>query len=207
MKKISEILREEREKKGYSFQEIEKATKIKTKFLLSIEEGKYRDLPSESYALGFVKNYAQFLGVSQDKAAALFRREFHEEKREVLPEYQKETDRFKKNYLNPKIVLVTVLVTIFLGYISFQYHSFLFGPPLSISTPQDNQVVKDNVVQITGKTDPYAVVFVDGEEVFINIDGTFKKSVYVFPGEKKIKIIAKSRFGRETVLERSVKVQ
>ena len=55
-----------------------------------------------------------------------------------------------------------------------------------------------------GKTDPYAQVSVNGEEVYVALDGTFKKSVYQFSGNNKIKIVAKNRFGKQS--EKAVNV-
>ena len=75
MRRVSDILREEREKKNLSLEYIEKTTKIRVEYLKAIEEGRFHTLPSESYALGFVKNYASFLGLSRARIVALFRRE------------------------------------------------------------------------------------------------------------------------------------
>ncbi len=208
MRRISEILKEEREKKGYSLDFVEKTIKIKSEYLLAIEEGRFFDLPSESYALGFIKNYSRFLDISTNKAAALFRREYKGEKREVLPRFRKETDQFlRKSLITPKTIFIFFLFLIFAGYIALQYNSFFFGPPLDLTSPKNEQVIYDNIVKISGKTDPYAIVVVDGEDVFVNLDGTFAKSLYVFPGDKKITVIAKNRFGKETREVRNIKVE
>lgn len=60
MRKISEYLRDTRESQGLTLEQAEKSTKIKQEFLKLLESGEFRKLPSESYALGFVKNYAVF---------------------------------------------------------------------------------------------------------------------------------------------------
>jgi len=96
MRKVSELLKEEREKKGYSFQDVEKSTRIKKHFLVALEEGRFKDLPSESYALGFIKSYGNFLNLPSQKTTALFRREYEEEKRDVIPEFRRNQEKFKK---------------------------------------------------------------------------------------------------------------
>jgi len=53
------------------------------------------------------------------------------------------------------------------------------------------------VIEVSGKTDPYATVTVEGEEVYVDLSGTFSKSVYAFSGANKIEIIAKNRFGKQ----------
>ncbi|OGH10309.1 MAG: hypothetical protein A2857_02590 [Candidatus Levybacteria bacterium RIFCSPHIGHO2_01_FULL_36_15] len=208
MRRVSDILREEREKKNLSLEYIEKTTKIRVEYLKAIEEGRFHTLPSESYALGFVKNYASFLGLSRARIVALFRREYKEENREIIPNFRKNTNRFSKNpFRNSKNILITAIFLIVAVYIFFQYNSLLFGPPLSVSSPKNGETIHNNVVEIKGKTDPYAVLSIDGEEIFVGIDGSFKKSIYVFPGNKKISIVAKNRFGKETKQNFEVKVE
>lgn len=198
MRKVSDYLREERERKGLTLDDVEKATKIKKNYLTIIEEGKFRSLPSESYALGFIKTYASFLDLPTQKIAAFFRREYEEESQEIIPEFRKKQHRFNKNFFSPQVFFVA-LVTFFVGgYIFFQYSSLLFGPKLDVTSPKNGDVISENVIEVKGKTDEYATVVIDNEEAYVNLDGSFKKSIYAFSGDKKITIVAKNRFGKET---------
>lgn len=230
MRKVSEFLKEEREKKGYSLEDIEQMTKIRKNFLTAIEEGRFYKLPSEAYALGFVKNYAEFLGLPKNKIIALFRREYElfsggknsssfdtnwevkrknrVEKEEVIPRYRKNTNRFRKSRLfSAKALLIVFLFLVVLSYIFFQYNSIIFGPPLSLTSPKNNEVFRESVVEIAGETDPYSTVNIDGEDAYVNLDGSFKKSLYVFPGNKKITVVAKNRYGKETKTTVNITVQ
>lgn len=77
---------EERKKQNLTLEEVARATKIREEFLSAIERGDYKKLPGASYAYGFVRNYAKFLGLPIEKSLAIFRREFDERKSiEVLP--------------------------------------------------------------------------------------------------------------------------
>lgn len=199
MKKVSDFLREEREYKELSLEDIEKTTKIKKEFLVAIEEGRLHSLPSESYAMGFVKNYAEVLGIPSGKIAPLFRREYLSEKVQVVPEFRKTQHKFKKKLLfNSKFtVLFSALLIVFV-YIIIQYSSLLFGPKLIVTNPKNNAVVNDNTVEVSGTTDQYATVTVDGDEAYVTIQGNFKKNLYVFEGDKTINVVAKNRFGKTT---------
>lgn len=208
MRKVSEVLREERIRQGFSLSDIQKATKIKRQFLEKIEDGKFSDLPSESYALGFVKSFAKFLGLPLNKITAYFRREFEGEAREVIPKYRAEQGRFRKNKLfNHRIVLAVATVLVIGVYLFFQYSSFFFGPDLEVQEPQDGQIFTKNVVSVNGITDPYATVLVDNEAVYVDLSGEFKKTMYVFTGKKVIEIVAKNRFGKETKKEVTIEVK
>lgn len=64
MKEIGELLRNARESKGINIQEAQEATKIRSKYLLAIEDGDFGVLPpGEVYLRGFIRTYAEYLGL------------------------------------------------------------------------------------------------------------------------------------------------
>ena len=99
--------------------------------------------------------------------------------------------------------------TIFLValYIFFQYSSLIFPPKLKITEPQNGQKISGNVIEVRGKTDPYATVFIGEDEAYVNIAGNFKKSVYMFSGDNKIEVVARNRFGKESRKEINISVK
>lgn len=66
METIGNDLRAAREQLGLSLDEAERATRIRARYLQAIEEGRLEDLPSPVQARGFVRNYAEFLGLESD---------------------------------------------------------------------------------------------------------------------------------------------
>ena len=72
---IGEFLRAVREHKGQTLDELAKSTRIRRAYLLSIEDGDRSSLPSRPFAIGYVRSYAQALGIDGDAAAARFKRE------------------------------------------------------------------------------------------------------------------------------------
>ncbi|OIP57954.1 MAG: hypothetical protein COX79_05700 [Candidatus Levybacteria bacterium CG_4_10_14_0_2_um_filter_36_16] len=208
MKKVSDLLREKRLELGFTLEDVERATKIKIEFLKALEEGHFHILPSESYALGFVKNYAKFLDLSLHRVTALFKREYKTEKVQIVPEFRKTQQKFNKRFFSsPKTILIILTFLVIGTYLAFQYGSFFFGPKLEVISPVEGSVVSENVIRISGKTDPYANLFVNNDEVSLSISGEFKKSLYLFSGEQKITIVAKNRFGKETKVVRTVTVK
>lgn len=199
MRKISEILQDKRIENGYTLEMVEKAIKIKRNFLVAIEDGRYHDLPSESYALGFIKNYAQYVGVDKNKAAALFRREYEGGQGKVLPTFKSQDKKIRRiTVFSPRNIFIGIIIFVILGYIAFQYSSFFLGPQLQIITPKDNLVVKNNIVEVEGKTDPYATVLINNEQSYVQLDGTFKKTLYLFEGERLIVVTSQNRNGKNT---------
>lgn len=63
MGELGERLRQAREAKGLSLHAVEEATHIRSVFLQALEEERFADLPGDVYARGFVKTYANYLGL------------------------------------------------------------------------------------------------------------------------------------------------
>lgn len=209
MKKISEMLKEKRLEKGLSLDEVERVTKIKKEFLEEIEAGRFHSLPSESYAQGFVRNYAKHLGISLSLALPLFRREFKSKHNfQIIPEFRRSQHKFTKRFFLSAKTLAVLIIGLIIGiYIFFQYSSFFFPPELVIQGPKNGQIIEGNIVEISGKTDPYAAVTVNNNDVYVSIDGKFKKAEYMFSGDNKITVVAKNRYGKETSKTITVKVK
>ena len=67
MKDIGLFLKEKREEKDISLEEIEEILKIRKKYLIAIEEGNFNILPGETYILGYLRNYCKYLNISDEK--------------------------------------------------------------------------------------------------------------------------------------------
>ncbi|HEX5448454.1 MAG TPA: helix-turn-helix domain-containing protein [Gaiellaceae bacterium] len=63
MFEIGNSLREARQRRGIDFAQAELATKIRGKYLRALEEEQFEVLPSETYVKGFLRTYADFLGL------------------------------------------------------------------------------------------------------------------------------------------------
>ena len=61
--RVGQALREARLERGIELSEVERATKIRIKFLEAMEEDRWEELPAPVYARGFLQTYARFLGL------------------------------------------------------------------------------------------------------------------------------------------------
>lgn len=62
---VGEQLREAREAKGLSLEDVAASTRIPTRHLISLEAGAWDKLPAPTYAVGFAKNYAGAVGLDR----------------------------------------------------------------------------------------------------------------------------------------------
>jgi len=60
---IGKSLRDARERQTLELAEVERATRIRTKYLQALEEERFDVLPGTAYVKGFLRTYADFLGL------------------------------------------------------------------------------------------------------------------------------------------------
>jgi cytoskeletal protein RodZ len=63
MFEIGNSLREARLRQGLEFPEIEHATKVRSKYLRALEDEEFELLPAQTYVKGFLRTYAEYLGL------------------------------------------------------------------------------------------------------------------------------------------------
>lgn len=207
---VGERLSAERVRKGYSLEEVSKATKIRVSFLVAIENGEYKKLPSSAYAHGFVRNYARFLNLPEREILAIFKREYSEDSVvKVLPEGLAQKNDFPLSGFRAKQALKVffLIFTILLIYIIFQYRSAIFNPSLNVYSPKENSIIYSQAVTVTGKTDPNSIIFINSIPASLDKDGSFKKTISLFSGKTKITIKSVNNFNRVTILERHVEIK
>ena len=72
MSAFGENLRREREMRGVSLEEISSATKISMRFLEAIEREDFSILPGGIFSRSFIRSYAKYLGLDEERTVAEF---------------------------------------------------------------------------------------------------------------------------------------
>ncbi len=88
MFEIGNSLREARLRQGLDFPEIEQATKIRGKYLRSLEEEQFDVLPGQTYVKGFLRSYADYLGLDGQLYVEEFNSRYVRGELEEEPEQQ-----------------------------------------------------------------------------------------------------------------------
>jgi cytoskeletal protein RodZ len=70
---VGEILQRTREHYGQTIPQVELNLRIRASQLIAIEQGDVANLPGRVYAIGFVRAYAEYLGLDGDKMVQLFK--------------------------------------------------------------------------------------------------------------------------------------
>jgi cytoskeleton protein RodZ len=73
MESIGEKLRLAREKNNYTIEQVARDTHVAKRFLKALEDEDFATFPGETYAMGFLRNYAEYLGLNAEELVTLYR--------------------------------------------------------------------------------------------------------------------------------------
>lgn len=73
MESIGEKLRTAREKNNFTIEQIARDTHVAKRFLKALEDEDFSVFPGETYAMGFLRNYAEYLGLNAEELVSLYR--------------------------------------------------------------------------------------------------------------------------------------
>jgi cytoskeletal protein RodZ len=83
---LGNVLKEAREGKGLSLDELQSITKIQKRYLIGIEDGNYSMMPGKFYVRAFIKQYAEAVGLDPDPLFEQYKNEIPNTYNEELPE-------------------------------------------------------------------------------------------------------------------------
>jgi cytoskeleton protein RodZ len=110
---IGSSLREARIRNGYDLAEAEAATKIRSKYLGALEEERFDVLPAPMYVKGFLRSYAEFLGLDGQLYVDEFNtRHGSDEEEYVVPRRPQKRRPSREHHRFESRVLVLALVGI-----------------------------------------------------------------------------------------------
>ena len=69
---VGSLLKREREKKGLSLDQLSQITRLRKHYLEALEEEKWDNVPSPVYVKGFIRSYAQGIGIDAKEAISLY---------------------------------------------------------------------------------------------------------------------------------------
>nr|WP_319951997.1 RodZ family helix-turn-helix domain-containing protein [Peribacillus frigoritolerans] len=79
-------LKEAREAKGLSLEDLQELTKIQKRYLIGIEEGNYSMMPGKFYVRAFIKQYCEAVGLDSEEIFEQYKSEIPSVYSEELPE-------------------------------------------------------------------------------------------------------------------------
>lgn len=194
METVGDVLKKERKRQEKTFDSISLDTKIDKKKLKALEENNFQLFDSPVNAKGFMRIYAQYLNLNPEKILAIYRRDFGEKKERHKIDEVKEKEDEKRSFpwkyaslLIPAIILIATLM-----YLYSQFASFQNPPDLEILEPENNAVVKEESVNIKGRTQDDALIKISGAKIPVDENGDFTTNISLKEGSNTITVRATS---------------
>src|SRR5947207_4257428 len=121
MFEIGGSLRESRLKRGLSPADVQKAIRIRDRYLQALEEERWELLPGDAYVKGFLRTYADYLGLDGNLYVEEYNSRFaHPDEPQLVPERFARTPRLGSVGLLRPLVVVGVLVAIVAAVAAWQ---------------------------------------------------------------------------------------
>lgn len=208
---LGEKLRKLRGDFRMSLPDVSKATHIQVKYLEFLENGAYEKLPADVYVRGFLRSYARHLNIDEQALVKLYERE-----RNIQKNLGHEVEKTVSSYAPISMVITSrSLIYGCIGLLLFgaffylfqEFRSFASEPTLTILSPNSGAVIENDEVSVAGKTDRGAQVTLNGQEVFVDTDGSFQEKLVLQPGMNVISIRTINRFHKEKTIQISVEAR
>jgi len=204
---LGEKLRQIRNERRISLNEVSKHTQIQLRYLEYLENGKYEKLPAEVYVKGFLKNCANFLGVDGNSLLKLYNRERGIQKN--IKKEQKTSEGFEQRKLvkisnfvivskATAIAFAVILAVLAAVYLYKEVSKFVSVPRLTVLEPADGTAIKNAAVWIKGITDKDCEVFINGQPILVDDRGEFNEEIDLQKGANFITVMSKNRFDKES---------
>lgn len=205
-KSAGEILKEAREKLGLSVDNIVEQTGIAKSQIENLEASAYQFLPAKVYVIGFIKKYAEVLGIDEAPVIAEYEKELIglklEDKIVKLPSLDE-----KNKFLKPKKIitgLILLLLVIVLMFFLKQIFYVFKGPDIFLLSPSKDFMTDFGKLNVSGRTNYGTELIINGEHVYVDKSGNFAKEVILTEGFNSIRVFAKNKFGKTAEVVRSV---
>ena len=179
MESYGEKLKQVRIEKNYSLEQVAQETHISKRFIVAMEEENSSIFPAETYLMGFLRNYSDYLGLNADEIITLYKNIKIQEQPLPMDELLYSKSNSGSFLLIPAII-IGVAVLVFGGYFVFSYFTGLQETQIA----EAENIEQENVTNDTEYTRQGEDFYFDGgvltQPFRINdtINISFKNALY-----------------------------
>ncbi|MBR2922998.1 MAG: helix-turn-helix domain-containing protein [Alphaproteobacteria bacterium] len=145
--KIGAMLKEMRQQKGLKISDVARKLCIRKCYLESIEESNYNDIPAFPYGNGFIRSYANFLGLNGDNIVELYKEETTSFKQKDMNVFEPQPEATMPNIQHLVISLLAIAL-IYAGWVFYNQQHEQNEESNIVFTEDDNAISYENVVVI-----------------------------------------------------------
>ncbi len=208
--RIGHDLVEWRERAQLTHAQAAATTKIHESLIRLWEEERWSEVDDVVYTERMLRAYVAFLGgnvpyMVQKYHEGIAAEHFTRRTEDLLPRTRKL--RFTDFWVGYKLVAAGGFLCFAFalgGYVFFQAHRISQPPSLLITEPKDGTRLDAPSALVQGRTDPDAVVDVNGRQAYVETDGAFHLVLDIPRGTTLVLVKARKRHGSEVYEVRRV---
>lgn len=205
---FGEALRELRELRGYTLEEVAKLSGMHLSIIRIFEDERVEELLDPYFEVRHVRALVKIL----EGEPAYFLEKYYNllsDKGLAKPgeALLKPRVRAIELLVSSKILAVAgflILSALIAGYVVWYARTLSSSPELNLASPADGARLEEPYVTVGGQTDPAASVTVNGDRMVVDKDGKFETTVDIPRGMTVLTIQAKRRYGSATTITRHV---
>jgi cytoskeleton protein RodZ len=137
MFEIGNSLREARARRKLSYDQVEAETKIRAKYIRCLEEEEYDALPSGTYVKGFLRTYADYLGLDGqlyvDEYNSRFGDSHHED--QLFRRRERPVPRRRQTNSGVMVALAGIVAVAVLFFVAWRFGGEKASPPPPVNPP------------------------------------------------------------------------
>lgn len=118
--RVGSLLKEMRIQKGLKVADIAKKLCIRRFYLEAIEESNYKDIPEFPYGIGFIRSYADYLGLNSGNIIELYKEETNSKPEKDIFVLEPQTEA---TVPNKKYLLISLLAIILIYVLWYMYNN------------------------------------------------------------------------------------
>lgn len=136
MESYGAILKKAREDKMLDFETVERDTSITRQYLEALEAEDAGAFPGEPYLVGFLKNYADYLGVNKDEVVKLY----HAKQIQESPVPEGLIVKQKPSFIRPLVIALSAVAVVIIAFCIY-----FFGFKLPQMKSEEANTIEQNV--------------------------------------------------------------
>lgn len=198
MKSIGQVIRTYRERQEWSIQQLSKETSVPLEMIEALENERFSELPAAPLVRGYLQLIAQSLGIPEDTAIALWRRDAPTASENTL-QSRSETSPFRgRSWWRPQLISWASFGILVVGAVLlllWQWREIGRPPDLAVEN-LENFSVLPAPIEIRGQTDPDSTLTINTQLVSLDPQGYFAYLLDLPTGERTIVVQSTDAQGR-----------
>ncbi len=202
-KTLKELLSEAMETKDLTIDKLADLTDISKRYLISIYNGDFKNMPAAPYVRGYLAKISQVLGMDAEILWQAYKNE--QPLKSPGSSDKMPSNRFAIRGFNKKFWAVAIILVLVIIYFVWRVSGFFGTPSLEITSPvADNFIVSEPLIKLSGNVNPSDKLMINDEEIAPDSNGRFEKDFSLQSGPNAFEFKIKRFLGKEIKIIRQV---